>query len=152
MTIEIRSADLLQLPQLAPLFDAYRQFYGQPSDLNLARDFLTERISHGQSQIFVAYDGSDEALGFVQLYPSFSSVSACPIWILNDLYVVSAGRRQGVARALMAAARDFAEQHHGRSLVLSTQVQNTQAQTLYESLGYERESGFYHYRLPLGEH
>lgn len=77
---------------IAPLFDAYRQFYGQTPDLEGARQFLFERLQGGESVIFAVMEG-ENALGFTQLYPSFSSVSMKPIWILNDLFVVEKARR-----------------------------------------------------------
>src|SRR5262252_8860136 len=102
--MEIRAGDasLLQLIRVTPgqvelvvpLFDAYRRFYGQPPDPDGARRFLAERLGRGESVIYaVVEDG--RALGFTQLYPSFSSVSMKPIWILNDLFVTEEARRRG---------------------------------------------------------
>lgn len=143
-------ATLDDLAALALLFDAYRVFYGRASNPALARAFLTERLQHGESTIFIAHDAaSTAALGFTQLYPSFSSVSARRIWILNDLFVAPAARRRGVARALMACARTFATTDGAIRLVLETAADNHGAQALYESLGYAREGSTRHYSLEL---
>ena len=88
---------------LVPLFDSYRQFYGQPTDSNAARVFLSARLDHGESVVFIAHD-SDSPVGFTQLYPSFSSVTLARTFILNDLFVHEQGRRKGVGSLLLAAA------------------------------------------------
>lgn len=146
--IALIRADLEHLDRLAPLFDAYRVFYEQPSDPAAARAYLWERLRNLESVIFLALE-RDQALGFTQLYPSFSSVSLEPVWIVYDLYVVPQARRQGVGRALMERARTFARESGAKALLLETAVDNLAAQALYESLGYVRDTGFYHYELPL---
>src|SRR5512133_197515 len=99
MPITVRRAVAADADTLAPLFDAYRTFYGKPADLDGARRFLAERLSRGESVVFLAFDGA-EAVGFTQLYPSFSSASMARIFVLNDLFVAPAGRRRGVGAAL----------------------------------------------------
>ena len=97
MPFQIRQATILDLDTLAPLFDGYRQFYGQPADLARAHDFLAERVHQHESLILLARDEHGEGLGFTQLYPLFSSVRTVRTWLLNDLFVVPSARRQGVA-------------------------------------------------------
>jgi ribosomal protein S18 acetylase RimI-like enzyme len=144
----IRQATLGDLDRLAPLFDAYRQFYERPSNLALARDFLSARLAHAESVVFLAEEG-DAAVGFVQLYPLFSSTSLAPgrLWLLNDLYVVPAARGRGVGRELMDRARKLAEETGACGLELATARTNSGAQSLYESLGYRRDDQFFHYEL-----
>ena len=109
--IAVRQGNPDDVHRLAPLFDAYRQFYERPADLPLAREFLAERLTRGESTIFVGEEGG-ELLGFVQLYPLFSSTALVPgrLWLLNDLFVVPAARGRGVGRQLMARARRLAEE------------------------------------------
>ena len=145
--IRIVRAERKDLDDLVPLFDAYRQFYGQRSDLSAARAFLRDRIERDESVIYLAYTKPREAAGFTQLYPSFSSVSLRPLWILNDLYVRSDVRRGGVGRALLERARQHAIETAAKGLVLSTGVTNKAAQTLYESCGWQREDEFFQYHL-----
>lgn len=142
----IRRAGLTDLEQVAPLFDAYRQFYNQPADPGRARTFLRERLERGDSVILLAVD-EDRPLGFTQLYPLFSSISCRPLWLLNDLYVAPDARRRGVARMLMDHARDHAVETGACGLELATAHTNAQAQQLYESLGYELDRDFRHYEL-----
>ena len=146
----VRQAGPGDLEQLAPLFDAYRQFYQQPSDLALARDFLAERLSRAESVVFVA-ERDGRAVGFVQLYPLFSSTAARPrrLWLLNDLFVSPDVRGGGVGRALMERARRLAEETGAVGLELVTAVTNRGAQRLYESLGYRLDDGFLRYELGL---
>jgi len=146
--MEIRRASLDDLPLLVPLYDGYRQFYRQPSDPGLAERFLRDRLLHGDSVIFLAEDPSG-SLGFTQLYPIFSSVSARPAWVLNDLFVAPGARQGGVGRALLERARAHGIETGARWLSLSTGRDNSAAQRLYESLGWIRDTEYYHYELPL---
>ncbi|AFY36483.1 GCN5-related N-acetyltransferase [[Leptolyngbya] sp. PCC 7376] len=141
-------AGLGELDEVAQLFDQYRVFYQAASDIQAAKDFLRERLQKEESVIFAARKG-DCLVGFTQLYPSFSSVSMKPIWILNDLFVEPTSRKQGVAQLLMATAEDFARKSGAIRLALSTQVENLVAQSLYESRGYIKDQAFYHYTLSL---
>ena len=145
----IRLATIHDLEAVVPLFDAYRQFYERPSDTQLARDFMRQRFQHHQSIVFLAFDNHGTAVGFTQLYPLFSSVSANRKYLLNDLYVVPEARHGGVARALLGAAADFCRALGAASLSLSTAINNTPAQRLYESLGWARDERFCDFHLTL---
>ena len=148
MSIFIYQATINDLTQLVPLFDAYRVFYKQPSNKEGAEKFLFERFEHGESVIFMAKD-NEEAVGFTQLYPIFSSVSMQRLWLLNDLFVMEQGRRKGIAEKLMNAAKDFAILTRAKGLTLSTAIDNHYAQRLYERLGYKKDDGFIQYFLRL---
>ncbi|MFG6447306.1 GNAT family N-acetyltransferase [Roseateles sp. BYS180W] len=137
-----------ELPQLAALFDAYRQFYEQPSDLPRALRFLQQRQTLRQALLWGAWSGTD-ALGLCQCYPTFCSVIAEPIWVLYDLYVHPDARGQGVAHALMAAVEEAARQRGVARLDLTTAHTNTTAQALYESRGWERDLVFRTYTKTL---
>ena len=140
------------LDDLVPLFNAYREFYQQAPDLEAARRFLGDRLREQDSMIFLALQPGDErdiAVGFAQLYPSFSSVAMKRIWILNDLFVAPSFRRAGVAKQLMAAARDLAMATGAARLTLATARDNLRAKALYESHGYQTDQVFDHYHLCL---
>ena len=138
------------LPLLAELFNAYRVFYERPSDPEGARAYLSKRLSNLDSVIFLALsDDGRQGLGFTQLYPSFTSLRMRRLWILYDLYVSREARRQGIGRALMEQAQEFARATGAARIELSTAIDNEPAQALYESLGYERDSAFYFYELTL---
>ncbi|HEX6534836.1 MAG TPA: GNAT family N-acetyltransferase [Gemmatimonadaceae bacterium] len=148
----VRRATAADAPLIAPLFDAYRRFYDQPSDLARAERYLRERLERGESVVFVAHagdDGAAHALGFVQLYPLFSSIGMQRIWVLNDLFVDVHARGRGVALALLDAARDHATSTGASRIVLSTAPSNHPARALYERLGYRASEGFMEYVLEL---
>lgn len=144
----IRQATVADLNTLVPLFDAYRQFYGRPSDHRGARSFLSDRFEHRQSIILVACDGC-EVVGFTQLFPSFSSVRLARTFVLNDLYVLPSARGTGAGRALLDGACEYGRRAGAARLSLSTSVSNTTAQSLYEQAGWTREIDFYTYGIPL---
>jgi ribosomal protein S18 acetylase RimI-like enzyme len=146
--MEVFQARLEHLEAVAKLFDQYRVFYQQPSNLEAAKGFLQERLQKNDSAILVA-SHNESLVGFTQLYPSFSSVMMQRVWILNDLFVEEAYRKQGVARLLMDAAENFARATHAVRINLETQMTNTAAQALYESRGYCRDDEFYLYTLEL---
>lgn len=152
MNISIRQAVLSDLDDLVPLFDSYRQFYGYDSNLNGAREFLLDRFNHGESALFIAQSseqGNETALGFAQLYPSFSSASLARTFILNDLFVKENSRNQGVGKRLLGAAVDYAKSLSATRLTLTTASTNTAAQDLYTACGWTRDEQFivYHYTL-----
>ncbi len=140
---------LADLDAVAILFDGYRQFYGQASDEAAAKAFLQARFEHGQSVVLLA-ESQGQAVGFTQLYPSFSSVSMARVFVLNDLYVAESARRLGVGEALLNAAADHARQLGAVRLSLTTNVQNLPAQSLYAAMGWERDQKFDAYHLALG--
>ena len=137
------------LDRLAVLFDGYRSFYEQPSDVDGARAFLAERLAAGESVVFMAEDEEGRAMGFTQLYPLFSSVRMGRVWLLNDLYVDAAARRTGLGDALMQAAEEFAREQGALGMQLETAEDNHAGQALYERRGWTVERGFLHYGLAL---
>jgi ribosomal protein S18 acetylase RimI-like enzyme len=144
----VRQATILDLEQLAPLFDRYRQFYGHTSDVTAAREFLLARFTNKESTLLIAHE-DERPVGFTQLYPTFSSVSLARIFILNDLFVSEQARRNGVASALISAAVKFASTLGAVRLSLSTAITNDTAQALYQSAGWKRDDQFFVYHLAI---
>lgn len=147
-TITVRQALLSDLDALVPLVDGYRQFYGREGDAAAAREFLLARFDHSESIIFIAFEGGN-AVGFTQLYPSFSTVSLARTFILNDLFVDKQGRRKGVGGKLIAAAVNHAKDLGAIRLTLSTAATNEAAQALYQAAGWVRDDKFlvYHFAV-----
>ncbi|MEN0106859.1 MAG: GNAT family N-acetyltransferase [Pseudomonas sp.] len=137
------------LDELAPLFAGYLEFYQVPRPLEEIREFLAARLQRGESSLFLARDASGTAQGFVQLYPFFSSLALAPAYLLSDLYVSPAARRQGVGEQLMNAARAHAEATGACGLQLETARTNVAGQALYESLGYVKDEVYLTYWLGL---
>ncbi|KON84928.1 acetyltransferase [Rossellomorea marisflavi] len=146
--MNIQRATTKQLEEVAILFNEYRMFYNKPSDLAGARTYLKDRLSGNDSVIFLGFEG-EKAIGFTQLYPTFSSIGMKRAWILNDLFVAKDARRKGVGDALLQAARAHAVETGASSLSLSTAPDNLEAQRLYERNGYRQDETFLHYELSL---
>ncbi len=148
--IVIGHAGMGDADDVAQLFDGYRVFYEQASSLEAARTFIAARLSRRDSTILLARDRKTKtALGFVQLYPSYSSVSMRAIWILNDLFVDPRARGRGVGRRLMEAARDFARKSGALRLELATAKTNATAQRLYHAVGYVEDEVFLRFSLTV---
>ncbi len=145
----VRRATLADVEAAGTLFDEYRQFYQQPPDLARATEFIRERLHRGESMVLLAGSSERSVDGFCQIYPTFCSVAAAPIFILYDLYVAATARRSGIARALLEAARNEAVAAGVERMDLQTARTNTPARALYESLGWELNVTFdtYHQRL-----
>ena len=137
---------------IAPLFDAYRVFYGQPTNPERSKQFLAARIGVRDTVVFLAVKGEEpqeQALGFAILYPSFSSVLAASVWILNDIYVAEQVRRKGIASSLIQRARKLAFDTGARRLTLETGTANEPSHALYKALGFTRDDAFCTYILDI---
>jgi ribosomal protein S18 acetylase RimI-like enzyme len=148
--MEVFQATIEDIDGVSNLFNLYRMFYQQESDLNGAKTYIKERLESEESVIFVVKD-KQNYVGFTQLYPTFSSISMKRAWILNDLFVDTNARKQGVGEMLLDKAKEYAIETGAKSLSLSTAPDNYAAQRLYEKNGYNKDSQFYHYELDLAE-
>lgn len=140
----IQRATINDLNALSELFDSYRIFYKQESNLEGAKSFLKERLVNDDSVVFIAYDETNP-VGFVQLYPTFSSVSMKRSWVLNDLYVNASARKKGFGEKLIKKAIKFAEETGAKGVSLETGHDNVTAQSLYEKIGFKKESNYFYY-------
>lgn len=148
----VRRATADDLEHLVSLFDAYRRFYGQDADTDLAREFLAERLARSESCILLATGEADRggsAVGFAQLYPTFSSIRCRRTLVLNDLFVAPAHRSRGIGLALLDHARRFATLLGAASISLQTATDNRRAQALYERFGFVRDERFFGYVFAL---
>ena len=144
----LNKATIKDLDLITPLFDLYRQFYKQSSDPDSAKEFLCSRIENNESVIFWALDEDNiSGMGFVQLYPIFSSVGMKRLWLLNDLFVHTDYRKMGGGEALMEKARELATETKAKGIILETEKTNAQAQNLYDKLGYKRDKDHYYFYL-----
>lgn len=151
MSIVIKEASEKDIPAISELFDLYRQFYEQEANCQLAHDFITERLAKRESVILVAQDDKSSLVGFCQLYPTFCSVEAKPIFVLYDLFVLPSARKCGVGKRLLLAAETKAAQVGKVRMDLTTAKTNTTAQALYESLGWVRDEIFLTYTRKVAQ-
>ncbi|WP_246939008.1 GNAT family N-acetyltransferase [Bacillus pinisoli] len=142
--MKVIRATVNDIEQVVELFDLYRRFYKQPSDLNGATQFIKERLENNESTILLCVH-EERAVGFTQLYPMFSSVSMRKSLVLNDLYVIEDARRLGVGNALIDAAIQYGKEIGAKGVSLETGADNVNAQRLYEKIGFEKESNFFYF-------
>jgi ribosomal protein S18 acetylase RimI-like enzyme len=149
-TYEVQPALLTDVAELGGLFDDYRVFYGAVSEPAKSEAFVHGLIAHRKTHFFLAREEEGKpALGFIHLMPSINTVAMRPIWLLEDLYVVPAGRRKGVATALMTYTEEFARETGVERLTLATAHDNRKAQALYKRMGYVKEEHFCYYHRML---
>ena len=133
---------------IGEVFNLYRIFYNQESNLEIAQKYIKQRLENDESIIFF-HEEEGTCAGFTQLYPTFDSVNIRKKIVLYDLFVREEYRRKGIAKLLMDAAKNYATENKFGSIELSTNKSNTPGQTLYESLGYIRDNEFYSYDLEI---
>ena len=143
--MKIIKATLNELEPLVQLFNGYRTFYLQKDDIEKATAFLKERIELKESVIFMAQSDEGEWMGFVQLYPVFSSVSMQRSWLLNDLFVHQNHRKKGIGEALINAGKELCATTPAKGLLLETGADNYPAQALYEKLGFHKEESLFYF-------
>ena len=153
--MEIIRINNKQVDLVADLFDKYRVFYKKESDIESGKQFIQARLDNNESVIFVALDtDKSTAVGFTQLYPTYSSVRVMKNWILNDLYVAKEYRKQGIGEKLIQNVMNFAKENNAKFVQLSTAVDNYTAQSLYEQIGFKKqepETDFYTYTINLAQ-
>lgn len=149
MSITIKQATVGDAAHIIPLFNAYRMFYGQHSNISAADEFITQRLQNNQSVIFIAFTAGGKAVGFTQLYPIYSSVGLKNAWLLNDLYVTEAERGKRIAAMLLDAAKQHGRQTNSGWLMLQTATTNLAAQKAYEANGWQRDNDYYVYTVNL---
>lgn len=134
--MKIIQATLAELEQTAKLFDDYRVFYDQEPDIEGALKFINERMKNNESVIYIALDDNNEGLGFVQLYPLFTSVGMKRMWLLNDLYVDIMHRKKGIAEQLIEKSKELVRETGASGMALETQNENHPAKALYDKTGW----------------
>ena len=143
---EVRSWDI---DQVTVLFDNYRVFYRKESDVESARQFLSERIENGDSRIYVCENEENKLTGFVQLYPLFSSTRMRKLWLLNDLYVDVSSRGQGISLKLIERAKELVKETKAQGMFLETEITNDIGNSLYPRTGFKlnESSNFYEWSV-----
>lgn len=132
----VRTASIEDIKPLARLFDSYRVWYNKKTDLNGAECFLSERLENKDSEIFV-YDKEGMLLGFVQLYPLFSSTRMKRLWLLNDLYVDENHRGKGISLQLIEKSKQLVRDTDACAMFLETDKTNQIGNKLYPRSGFK---------------
>jgi GNAT superfamily N-acetyltransferase len=142
--MRITEADLEKIKEIAKLFDSYRVWYRQQSNLAASEQFLRDRLRNQESIIYVAFD-EDLAVGFTQLYPLYSSTRLARLWLLNDLYVTPEYRGQGISIQLIERAKELARQTGAAGLSLETEKNNLIGNHLYPRTDFEVDTEHFVY-------
>ncbi|PIF60310.1 ribosomal protein S18 acetylase RimI-like enzyme [Flavobacterium sp. 2] len=137
--MKIRKIELNDIKNLSELFNDYRIFYEMESDLEGAKKFLLERIKNKESEIFVAENPENNLIGFVQMYPIFSSTRMKRLWLLNDLFVVENHRGLGVSVLLINKAKELCIETNSCGIVLETAKSNDVGNKLYPKAGFSMD-------------
>lgn len=132
----IKNIEINDVDKLVPLFNAYRVFYKQPSDLGAASKYLSTRLTNNEMISFLALAEDNTPAGFINVYPTLSSVSLSHTWILNDLFIAPDYRRMGLAEDLMQEVKNKAKANGVSSMRLVTTPDNENAQKLYKKQGW----------------
>ena len=149
MEFKIIEAESKHIEQVGMLFDLYRQFYKYESNLIESTNYIKDRIINKESIIFIALNDVNQAMGFVQLYETFGSLDLGKIIILYDLYVKKDHRKNKIGRQLMLKSHEYAKKINAKRIQLSTAIDNFIGQSLYESLGYVKDTDFYTYDFEI---
>jgi len=142
---KIRKATIHDLKFVVELFEKYQVFYGKESDKEKAKEFLSERLKQNDSEIFVAETDNNNLVGFVQLYPLFSSTRMKRLWLLNDLFVDKEHRGIGISKQLIEISKELCIQTNACGLVLETAKTNIAGNELYPKVGFSVDKEHNHY-------
>jgi len=147
--MKYRKATPEDVDSLSELFDSYRKFYGKVTDLEGAKTFLKNRISNADSEIFVVENHATQLVGFVQLYPLFSSTRMKKYWLLNDLFVHPDFRGKGISIGLIDKAKALVKASKACGMYLETEKSNLIGNHLYPKTGFElnTECNFYEWKV-----
>lgn len=145
----IRKATIEDLDQVTTLFDKYLVFYRKPSNYEKHKSYLKDRIENNEAIIFLAFDDENKAVGFALIYSTFSSLLLNKILILNDLYVNSSIRNNGIGEQLILKTIALAKEFDCNLIRLRTAKSNSIAQGLYHKMGFVRDEYLYSYDLVI---
>ncbi|MGU9962639.1 MAG: GNAT family N-acetyltransferase [Candidatus Halichondribacter symbioticus] len=149
LKLDIRKLEPDFIGDFSLLMDAYRMFYGRPSNIAQSTSYVRTLFEKDTVVFLMAVLNDTEVIGFCTLFQSYSSVRASPIYILNDLYVSESHRRYGCGAQLLRAAARQATSDGMAFLKLETAKDNDIAQKAYRQLGW-KPSEFVPYAFEIG--
>ena len=144
----IRQATIQDLQRIVPIFDSYREYFGQKKDPEMVEEFLFDRFEHLESVFFIA-EQRGEVIGFAQLYPVFSSLTLQRVWLLNDFFIAEVFRSSGVGSQLFTAVKEFTLLTKSKGIELSVEHINKKAWSFWEQQGFKQDEEFRYYFYKL---
>jgi aminoglycoside 6'-N-acetyltransferase I len=117
-----------------------------------ARDFAQGMPLPNVSAVFIAQDGPDAAIGFLELaLRSFSDgCESMPVPHVEGWYVEPHARGKGVGRALMRAAEAWSTQRGFKELASDTELDNTASLQVHQRCGFQEVERLIKLRKKLG--
>jgi len=125
------------LPALAGL---YKQFWGEDSCLEKMQATF-RRLKDRPDYIFLAAKAEGRLVGSVLGIVCEELYGACvPFMVVEDVIVDAEWRRKGIGSALMCELERLATELNCGYVIFVTEVERTDAQRFYESLGYKPDA------------
>ena len=148
METTIERVDIDSVPAVLPLVRQYCDFYEvQPAEADLEALCLALAGDRSEGVQLLAVQNGD-AVGFATVFWSWSTLSACRIGVMNDLFVRVAARGSGAAEALIEGCRAECSERGAKTLVWQTALENHRAQAVYDRVGGVQER-WLDYLLPV---
>jgi GNAT superfamily N-acetyltransferase len=126
--------------RLLPLFDAYRAFFAGGRD-GRSSEFLEKRLERDEAVIFIARCDA-ETVGFITLYPLWSSWYCRRIWFLSDLYVAESARNRGMGAGLVEHVVAYAKETGASSVMVELPRREPHLKRFYAKLGFAQDDFF----------
>ena len=104
------------------------------------REEMYEELSSLMAKPDAAFFLAENASGFAQCqlrYAYVEGTESSPVGYLEGIYVEEGCRRQGLARALLAACENWARERGCREFASDCELTNTQSLRFHLSLGFE---------------
>jgi aminoglycoside 6'-N-acetyltransferase I len=101
---------------------------------------------------FLASDPSGEPAGFTEAALRSDYVNGCttsPVVFLEGLYVVPGRRREGIARALIAAVETWARERGYEELASDALIDNVESHDLHRAVGFSETERVVYFRKNL---
>ncbi|MFF3310467.1 GNAT family N-acetyltransferase [Streptomyces sp. NPDC002952] len=147
--MEISRATEADTEVISQILGEIEEYYGgapTPGDPGQIRSNLFS--AQPAATVLLARDG-DEVLGLASYSLLWPAAGADTSLYLKELYVRTAARRRGVARALMSALREEAAGLGCSRVEWTADTDNPPALALYEALGVEQHQGKVFYRTAI---
>lgn len=142
--IRIRAAKLADHVVIAALFTEL----GYPSSADEMARRMPGILADNQTQIFLAESKTSEVIGCIHVGMLAILERDLSAQIMG-LVVATAHRRQGVGRALITAAEQWARERGGDTMYVRTNIVRPDAPAFYAGLGYVNTKTQYAFRKKL---
>ncbi len=131
----VRRAEPRDATALLALIEAMNRDLGDPDDLLTEAALCRDIVADATTFAMVAEAADGALVGYATAHPTYETGHAERGLYVGNVYVAPAYRRQGVARALLAALARAGYRQGARHLWLTSRPGNVGAHALYRRLG-----------------